>query len=480
MKIQNKKIPPAQIADNLFWVGVSSDSPAHLVETTDGLVLIDTASDYNRDVLISNIESLGFDIRDIRHIIHSHGHFDHIGATTKIVSVSGAKTYIGRRDRDAVAGVNKRLWCTRQLPENADEFYFEPDVLLDDGDVLKVGKTEFRFVATPGHTEGVMSIFWNVSYNGKEYLCGMFGGAGTAALSDAYLERDGLPVSLREDYVNSVDKIIDEPVEFHVGNHPGNNRHTDKVDRVGKSSNPFIKENSWEEFLLKSRNSVVNEYDIGGAAISHTLDAIIESKAIVIIRGILGETLVNTVRALRAGGIKCCEITYDATGATPDSVIAENIAALVREFPDMHIGAGTVLKKDQVIKTARAGGKFIISPDTNADIIAITKSIGLLSIPGAFTPTESALAARMGADFVKLFPAGRLGPGYLKDISAPLSHVRFLAVGGVDAENVKEYLNAGAVGVGVASSILNKKFIAEGKFDEITRLAKEYLAAMNN
>ena len=86
----------------------------------------------------------------------------------------------------------------------------------------------------------------------------------------------------------------------------------------------------------------------------------------------------------------------------------------------------------------------------------------------------------MGADFVKLFPAGRLGPGYLKDISAPLSHVRFLAVGGVDAENVKEYLNAGAVGVGVASSILNKKFIAEGKFDEITRLAKEYLAAMNN
>ena len=472
MKIARKKMPPAQIADNLYWVGVSSDSPAHLIETTDGLVLIDTASDYNGDELIKNIESLGFDIRDVRHIIHSHGHYDHIGATTKIVAASGAKTYIGRRDRDSVIGANKRLWCSRALPDNASDFYFEPDVLLDDGDELKVGETKFRFVSTPGHTEGVMSIFWNVSYRGREYLCGMFGGAGTEALSDAYLQRDELPKSLREDYVNSVNKIIDEPVEFHVGNHPGNNRHSEKVDRVTDVSNPFIKENTWEEFLLKSRNTIVNKYDVGGAAISHTLDAIVESKVIVIIRGVLGEPLVNTVRALRDGGIKCCEITYDATGNTPDSVIAENIATLVREFPDMHIGAGTVLTKEQVIKTARAGGKFIISPDTNPAVIEITKNVGLLSIPGAFTPTE--------ADFVKLFPIGHLGAGYLKDISAPLSHVRFLAVGGVDSSNVNDYLNAGAVGVGVGSSILNKKFIAEGKFDEIKSLAEKYLAAIND
>ena len=85
-----------------------------------------------------------------------------------------------------------------------------------------------------------------------------------------------------------------------------------------------------------------------------------------------------------------------------------------------------------------------------------------------------------GADFVKLFPIGHLGAGYLKDISAPLSHVRFLAVGGVDSSNVNDYINAGAVGVGVGSSILNKKFIAEGKFDEIKSLAEKYLAAIND
>ena len=158
-----------------------------------------------------------------------------------------------------------------------------------------------------------------------------------------------------------------------------------------------------------------------------------------------------------------------------DSVIAENIAALVREFPDAHIGAGTVLRVDQVVCAAKAGAKYIISPDTNPDVIKKTKELGLLSIPGAFTPTEAALGHRLGADFIKLFPIGTLGKDYLKAISAPLSNVRFLAVGGVDVNNARDYIKAGAVGIGIGSGIASPAVIKAGRFDEITANAKKYI-----
>ena len=478
MTVPTKRIPPVQIADNLYWVGVSSGSPAHLITTSDGIVLIDTASDYTVTELLENIAALGFDVRDVRHIIHSHAHFDHVGATNTIVSLSGAKTYVGRYDVDDVMGKNKRLWASRIPPKNENEFYFEPDVLLDDGDVLKVGDVEFRFLHTPGHTLGVMSMFWNVTYNGKEYLAGMFGGAGTGALSDAYLTRDSLPTTLREDYVNSVNRLLLEPVEFHVGNHPGNNKHTEKAERLSKNVNPFIRENTWEEFLLKSRNEIVNTYDVGGKAKSHVVDAILESKAVVIVRGLSREELINSVRAMRDGGISCLEVTYDSLGKTSDEEIAENIKALVDEFPDMYIGAGTVINTKQVLLTARAGGRFIVSPDTNVDVISMTVKLGLVSIPGAMTPTEAATAKRAGADFVKLFPMGELGPSYLKALALPLSHIRFLAVGGVTVENMAEYFKAGAVGLGVASAIVDKKLIKEGNFDGVRKLAEDYVAAI--
>lgn len=476
-KSESPRISPIRIADNLYWVGVNSSSPAHLVTTSEGIVLIDTASNDTVDEFIENIESLGFDVRDVRHIIHSHAHYDHTGATPKIVSLSGAKTYIGRRDYDSVVGNNLRLWASRKRPENEKDFYFEPDVLLDDGDELTVGDVTFRFVATPGHTEGVMSIFWNVTYRGEEYLAGMFGGAGTEAMSDAHLQRDSLPVTLREDYVRSVDRIINEPVTLHIGNHPGNNKHSEKAEnfRFG-GRNPFICDNTWQSFLMKVRGEVVNRFDVFGKGKSHTVDAILDEKVIVILRGFSDEELVGTVAALRAGGIHCCEVTYDSRGEIPDEKTADTIKMLCEKFPDMHIGAGTVLTEKQVLLTAMAGGRFIVSPDTNPDVIAMTARLGLVSIPGALTPSEVTLANRSGADFVKMFPIGEMGASYLKALALPLSHVRLLAVGGVDHENVGEYLSAGACGIGIATAIANKALIRQGKYDEVSRLASDFLA----
>lgn len=204
-----------------------------------------------------------------------------------------------------------------------------------------------------------------------------------------------------------------------------------------------------------------------------------KEKVIVIVRGVAKEKLIPLADAMYDGGIRLLEITYDATGKTSDEETAENIAMLAKEFEGrMLIGAGTVLKESQVGLTAKAGGKFIISPDTNKAVIEKTRALGLVSMPGALTPTEIADAHRYGADFVKLFPVSTFGTEYVKAVKAPLSHIKLLAVGGVDENNIKDYAKAGACGFGIGSNIVNKKYIEEGNFDKITELARAFLAAI--
>ena len=117
---------------------------------------------------------------------------------------------------------------------------------------------------------------------------------------------------------------------------------------------------------------------------------------------------------------------------------------------------------------------------TLAAVIKKTLALGLVSIPGALTPTECTLANRLGADFVKLFPNSEMKATYLKALLAPLSHIKFLAVGGVDTTNISQVLKLGAHGVGIATGIANKQLVKEGKFDEITKLAQEYVQAIKN
>ncbi len=204
-----------------------------------------------------------------------------------------------------------------------------------------------------------------------------------------------------------------------------------------------------------------------------------KEKVIVIVRGVAKEKLIPLAEAMYDGGIRLLEITYDATGKISDVETADSIAMLAKEFEGrMLIGAGTVLKESQVELTAKAGGKFIISPDTNKAVIERTRELGLVSMPGALTPTEIANAHRYGADFVKLFPVSTFGTEYVKAVKAPLSHIKLLAVGGVDENNIKDYAKAGACGFGIGSNIVNKKLIEEGAFDKITELARAFLAAI--
>lgn len=204
-----------------------------------------------------------------------------------------------------------------------------------------------------------------------------------------------------------------------------------------------------------------------------------KEKIIVIVRGVESKKLIPLAEAMCDGGVRLLEITYSADGKVSDEETAENIKLLSTHFGDkMYIGAGTVLTESQVELTHKAGGKFIISPDTCSDVIKKTRELGLVSMPGALTPTEIQKAHRNGADFVKLFPVTNLGVQYVKAVKAPLSHIKLLAVGGINENNMTEYLDAGISGFGIGSNIVDKALIQSNEFDKITVLAKEYVKAV--
>ena len=200
-----------------------------------------------------------------------------------------------------------------------------------------------------------------------------------------------------------------------------------------------------------------------------------KNKIIVILRGFNREQLISTVSAMEKGGIRLVEVTFDQSGVIDDRTTAENIRAIREHFLGrVRVGAGTVMTEEQVELAFVAGAEFIISPDCYENVIRKTRELGMVSMPGALTPTEAANAHRFGADFVKLFPNAEMKPSYLKALAAPLSHIKFLAVGGVTAENLGEYLGAGAVGIGVATAIADKAAIFRGDYERITELARSF------
>ena len=144
----------------------------------------------------------------------------------------------------------------------------------------------------------------------------------------------------------------------------------------------------------------------------------------------------------------------------------------------MHIGAGTVLTTDQVDAAARAGAEFMISPDTDRAVIARTKELGLLSMPGALTPSEIKTAWLAGADMVKIFPAALFGPAYVKDLKAPLPAVKLSAVGGITADNIRAYRDAGYDGFGIGGGLIHKDRVERGDWDGLTRLACAFTEAL--
>ncbi len=203
---------------------------------------------------------------------------------------------------------------------------------------------------------------------------------------------------------------------------------------------------------------------------------ILEKKIIAIVRGVDEQQALAIAKALYEGGITMVEVTFNQKN--PDQFIntANAIRSINAELGDkMLVGAGTVTSVELVEMAAEAGAKYIISPDADVEVIKKTRELGLVSLPGAYTPTEAKQAYNAGADMIKLFPCVGDAPAYLKAICAPLNHIPFMAVGGVNADNAADFLKAGAVGVGVGGSLVNKKWADAGEYWRITEEAKKFI-----
>lgn len=209
------------------------------------------------------------------------------------------------------------------------------------------------------------------------------------------------------------------------------------------------------------------------------LEWVLKSKIIAIVRGLAPEHMLKLAGALYDGGIDLMEVTFAQASPQTWRATAEAIHAVSDSFRGkMLIGAGTVLTEEQLMLAKNAGAEYIVTPNTNAALIGKVKENGMLSFPGAFTPSEIVEAYEAGADAVKVFPAGNVGPAYIKAIKAPLSHIPLLAVGGVNEKNAADFLRAGCCGIGVGGNLVNKNWIEAGEWERIIALAKEYRKAV--
>ena len=221
------KMEPFKIIGNVYFVGTFQAS-SHLVDTGDGLILIDTGYANTAYLLVRSIYELGFSPKDIKYIINTHWHGDHTAATAAMVDLSGAKTLIGYRDA-----------------EKATQ-YFQPDILIHEGDTLTLGNTTISFLETPGHTAGTISFFFETEENGKRYRVGMFGGAGANTLAQGKFDYEGC----RADYRNSLHRLQKEKVDVFLGNHTWNNDTAGKGEVLLKTGeNQFVDSQLWHTFL---------------------------------------------------------------------------------------------------------------------------------------------------------------------------------------------------------------------------------------
>lgn len=212
-----------------------------------------------------------------------------------------------------------------------------------------------------------------------------------------------------------------------------------------------------------------------------TIERIRRCKIIAVVRGVKGERLIPMAEALRIGGIDCIEITFDPRLKQSDQDIAAQIHMLTQHFGDaLCVGAGTVTNPSQVDLAVQAGAQYIVSPGTVPQVIEKTRAADLVSIPGAFTPTEILAAHRCGGDIIKLFPASFLGTEYLDQLRGPLGGIPLMANGGINVWNMRAFLDAGCVGVGIGRNLTAEVYKPECDFGVLAQTADAYRAIADN
>lgn len=192
-----------------------------------------------------------------------------------------------------------------------------------------------------------------------------------------------------------------------------------------------------------------------------------------IIRTDSSEELIKVAEAIKAGGVDVIEVTMTTPGAL------DVIRATADKYgEEVLIGAGSVLDPETARAAMLSGAEFIVSPVTNVEMIKICNRYSKVVMPGAFTPTEALYAWEQGADYVKIFPSGIVGPKHIKAIKAPLPQILLVPTGGINVDNAGDFIKAGAATLGVGSALADKKAIATKNFDVLTENARKFVEAV--
>jgi 2-dehydro-3-deoxyphosphogluconate aldolase / (4S)-4-hydroxy-2-oxoglutarate aldolase len=206
---------------------------------------------------------------------------------------------------------------------------------------------------------------------------------------------------------------------------------------------------------------------------AESLQRVLDSGIVAILRAPSSDQLTNVARALLEGGVDVIEVTF----TVPNALAI--LAAVKKELGSrVLLGAGTVLDPETARAALLAGAEFIVAPAVNLDVIRLCKRYDKPVMPGAFTPTEILAAWEHGADIVKVFPSDSVGPGYIKALKGPFPQIRLMPTGGVNLQTLPDFIKAGACAVGVGGSLVEQQAVRDGKMDRLRDLAAQYVQAM--
>ena len=241
-------VKPGRMFGNLYFVGTKPSS-THIIDTGDGLILIDPGHLENFYLVVNNIWELGFNPKDIKIILLSHCHFDHTDATERLVNMCGAKVYLGKDDMPLWKG---DIYHYDFTPFRVDEF-------MSDGDVIELGNTKIECISTPGHTDGTMSFLFDVTDGKNTYKACMFGGAGINTMTKEFIEKNNLTYDHRQKFLDSIERLKKLPVDINIGNHVGGNNTVENLKALEENpeNNPFVNPQQWKDFLKERKERIL-------------------------------------------------------------------------------------------------------------------------------------------------------------------------------------------------------------------------------
>lgn len=243
---------PFQIFGNLWYVG-NKIVCCHLIDTGDGLLVFDSGAYEQAPLLIQAIWEAGFNPADVKWMVHAHAHVDHIGGAMLFSDMFGTKQYLGAPDAKMLREHPGKSFIQESHYDYAQPYHV--DVEINDGDVLTFGNTAVRFVMVPGHTEGCLCSFFDVSDGKNTMRAGYFGGYGFFSLSREYLINCGDPeLTMRQTFMDSLKKVRNERVDIFLGNHPVDNDTIEKhaYMREHPGENPFLNPDAFREKIDKT------------------------------------------------------------------------------------------------------------------------------------------------------------------------------------------------------------------------------------